>query len=384
LKEVPKIRLFVDAHCFDKEHQGTRAYIKRIYTEFSKKNSHVELYFGARDIDNLQRELENIPNSKFIKYRFPFTITRLLIEVPLLIRRYRIDLAHFQYIIPLIRNCRYIVTTHDVLFNDFKSEFPTFYRLSRNFLFRYSIRHADIVTTVSEYSKASIRKYFKVGSEIYITPNGVSEDFFEPFDKNTSRNYINEKFGIARYLLFVSRFEPRKNHALLLRAYLDLKLYLKGYSLVLLGHMSMKEPEFNTLLNHLPDDIKRFILVSATVNDQDLYHFYRGADVFIYPSKAEGFGLPPIEAGALKIPVICSNATAMYDFTFFGEYHIDPENYELFVQKINQIISNPPSEAQLAKISNEIANRYLFNNAATKLSEAILNTLFLKGKSIKI
>jgi glycosyltransferase involved in cell wall biosynthesis len=377
LKEVPKIRLFVDAHCFDKEHQGTRAYIKRIYTEFSKKNPQVELYFGASNIENLKSELGSIQNCRFIKYRFPYTITRLLIETPLLILRHRIDLAHFQYIIPFIRNCRYIVTTHDALFNDFKEEFSAFYRLSRNFLFRYSIRHSDIITTVSEYSRASIHKYFKANpSEIYVTPNGVSSDFFENFDKNLSKNYIKEKFGITRYLLYVSRFEPRKNHSLLLRAYLDLQLYLKGYFLVLLGHVSIKEPEFDAILNQLPDDIRQFIFISATVNDQDLYHFYRGTEVFIYPSKAEGFGLPPIEAGALKIPVICSNATAMSDFTFFGEYHLDPADYGLFVQKLNQIICNPANEIQLAKISDEIAKRYLFNNAAETLREAILNKFF--------
>jgi glycosyltransferase involved in cell wall biosynthesis len=374
LKDTPKIKLFVEAHCFDKEHQGTRAFIKRLYTELSTAfPEELELYLGAKNIENLQQEFKDIPGCKFIRYRSSTTLYRLLIEIPFLIRKHKINIAHFQYIAPFVKNCKFIVTTHDVLFKDFKSEFSFLYRLTRDLLFGHSLVNADIVTTVSEYSKRSIQNHFRLKAKsIYLTPNTVSDDFFKPYDKTLSRNYVKERFGLTKFILYVSRFEPRKNHFLLLSAYLDLKLHEKGYSLALLGHSSMPTPRFDDLLKSIPKEIRKLIFISESVNDQDLFHFYRGAELFVYPSKAEGFGLPPIEAGALKIPVICSNATAMNDFTFFGDYHTDPENQKLFTEKIDRIINHPPTDEELTKISGSISNKDPFRNGCRQLYQAIL------------
>lgn len=375
MKDASKIKLFIDAHCFDKEHQGTRAFIKRLYAELSKKNKNIEFYFGAKDIENLKQELKDIEGCKFIRYRSSATVSRLLFEIPFIIKKYKIDVGHFQYIIPLIKNCKCIVTTHDVLFNDFKNEFSFFYKLTRNFLFGYSLRNSEIITTVSEYSKKSIQKHFNIEPErIHVTLNGVSEDFLTDFDRTQSKKYIRDHFDISKYILYVSRFEPRKNHALLLKTYLDLQLYKKGYHLVLLGHLSIPVPEFDKLMTQIPPEMQEFVFISNAINDEDLFHFYRATEVMVYPSKAEGFGLPPIEAAALKIPVICSNTTAMSDYTFFGEYHIDPNDAALFSGKIEKILSEPPKEELLQEIREKIELNYLFKKSAEILHQAIQNT----------
>lgn len=367
-----KIKLFVDAHPFDKEHQGTRTFIKRLYLELWKLRPDIELYFGARDIENLKEEFREIEGCRFIQYRFSGTVSRLLFEIPFIVYKYKIDLAHFQYISALIKNCRQVVTTHDVLFNDFKEEFSFFYRVTRNILFRYSLKNADVKTTVSQYSKQSIQKHFKIPpDDIYVTPNSIAKESLAAFDKAHSKKYIKDQFNIPSYILYVSRFEPRKNHVQLLRAYLDLKLYLKGYHLVMLGHPSIKTPAFDRLLAEQPAEIRKFIFTGSSVKDADMQHFYRGAEVFIYPSKAEGFGLPPVEAGALRIPVICSNTTAMRDFSFFGEYHLDPGDYGLFCRKLDQMINALPEQAQLDKVAEDIFRQYSQALTAGRFNEAI-------------
>jgi hypothetical protein len=174
-----KIRLFVDAHAFDKEHQGTRSYIKRLYSELARQTNSIEFYFGAKDVDNLSRELGDLPSTHFIKYRSGSSAFRLLIELPVLLRKYSIDLAHFQYISPFFTAGRTIVTTHDVLFLDFKDQFPFFYSMIRGYLFRRSLKNAKISTTVSAYSQARIGLHFKINpSQIDIVPSGVVNYFF--------------------------------------------------------------------------------------------------------------------------------------------------------------------------------------------------------------
>ncbi len=270
-------------------------------------------------------------NIFFIKLKSTSSFARLIIEIPAIIKKYKIDFAHFQYIIPPVKKCKFIVTTHDVIFNEFPQEFSKTYRLTKNFLYKSSAKKADILTTVSEYSKQSIEKYLDIqGREIIILPNGVAPHFFEEHDKDLSSKYIKENYDFEKFILYVSRIEPRKNLVLLVKAYLDLKLYHQGYYLVLLGKKSMEVKEFDLLIKDLTSDIQKFIFVSDSVNDNDLLEFYGAASVFVYPSKAEGFGIPPLEAAATKTPVLCLNTSAITEFSFFGENHIDPSNYEAF------------------------------------------------------
>lgn len=330
------IRIFVDAHVFDGEFQGTRTFIKGIYTILAQ-NQDIQLYLGARNIDNLKKDFPALDNIHFVRYRSTSSVRRLFYEIPVLIKKYNIHYAHFQYISPPRKTCKFIVTIHDLLFIDYPREFPFLYRWTRAFIFRRSALKADIVTTVSQYSKNSIQKHFGIASDkIHITPNGVSNIFFEPYNKPESVKFIYEKYGFDKFFLYVSRIEPRKNHVFLVRAFFELELYKQGFYLLLIGHKSIGVSELDEVINRLPEGVKKFISVIQEVGDGDLVEFYRAASVFIYPSKAEGFGIPPLEAAALMTPVICSNTTAMGYFSFFGNNLIDPIDYNAF--KINWLI----------------------------------------------
>jgi glycosyltransferase involved in cell wall biosynthesis len=367
------IKLFADAHVFDGKYQGTRTFINEIYAVMAGKPG-IELYLGAYDTKNLKKHFPGQNNIHFIKYRSRSGLVRLLYDIPSIIKRYGIDYAHFQYMAPPIKNCRFIVTIHDVIFNEYPGEFSLRYRLTKNRLYRAGALKADILTTVSEYSRRSIEKYLKINTaHTVITPNGVAQRFFDPYNKQQSQQYIKNKFGPGKYILFVSRLEPRKNHMLLLNAWLRLQLYAKGYHLVFLGHTTLHVPELEETINGLPADIREFIFLHDSVDDADLLEFYRAASVFVYPSKAEGFGIPPLEAAALQIPVICSNTSAMSDFSFFGEMHIDPANEALLTGKLEQLITNPPGDAYLSRLSGIIKQQYSWTQSAENLYNSIVN-----------
>src|SRR5450432_1533873 len=159
MKNDSGIRIFVDAHVFDGEFQGTRTFIKEIYTIFARKND-VQLYLGAHNIDNLKESFSESENVHFVKYKSTSTLRRLLYETPAIIKKYDIQYAHFQYISPIQKDCKFIVTIHDLLFIEYPREFPFLYRWTRRLIFKISAVKADIVTTVSQYSKSSIQKHF--------------------------------------------------------------------------------------------------------------------------------------------------------------------------------------------------------------------------------
>jgi glycosyltransferase involved in cell wall biosynthesis len=365
-------RILVDAHVFDGEFQGTRTFIQGIYSVLAGKDD-IEIYLAANNIEQLKKDFPSRPNVFFLSFKSNSGMARLSYEIPSLVRKYRIDFAHFQYIVPLVKNCRFIVTTHDVIFNEYPEEFSSSYRRTKNLLYRLSALRSDILTTVSGYSKRSIRKYLGIKKKpILITPNGVADRFFVEHNKEESRNYIRQQYGIGKFILYVSRIEPRKNHALLLKAFLDLQLYAKGYYLVLLGHESIKVPDFDSLLASLPEAAKDKLILRRDVNDEDLLQFYRAADLFVYPSKAEGFGIPPLEAAALKTPVLCSNTSAMSDFNFFGKDQFDPYNEGEFKEKLINALENPHNPSYLEQLSRQIREKYSWEASAQKLYEIIV------------
>jgi len=102
----------------------------------------------------------------------------------------------------------------------------------------------------------------------------------------------------------------------------------------------------------------------------DLRLLYQATDLFVYPSKGEGFGIPPLEAGAMGIPTICSNTTAMEEFSFFGDRHIHPDVAQLKAS-ITRALTEQPSN--LREISNTIRRRYGWEKAAFTMNELIWN-----------
>lgn len=367
MKQGTELRLFVDAHVFDDLPQGTRTFIKEIYLCIARWPG-IHLYLGAYDTDHLAAIFPPGENIQLVKYSSRSGLRRLLTDIPAIIRRYDIDYAHFQYMTPLWKNCKQIVTIHDVIFNDFPDEFSWSYRVRKRLLYGLAAWRADIITTVSEFSRNSIRRFLHTGSRpIHVVPNGVSQKFFEPYAPQEARQYIHEKYGLKNYILYVSRIEPRKNHLLLLRAWLELKCYEQGIGLVFLGHETLPVPELDQLLAGLPPEIGRFILVDSQVKDNDLLQMYRAARLFVYPSRAEGFGIPPLEAAALRIPVLCSNTSAMKDFTFFGDNHIDPYDYPVFLQRFKIVLTTPPDAESLDEIARIIRKEYSWETAARKL-----------------
>lgn len=366
------IKVFVDAHVFDGLPQGTRTFIKGIYLHLARRPD-ITLYIGAYDTDHLATLFPPGDSVHLVKFRSQSSWRRLLFDIPAIIRKYGIDYAHFQYMVPAWKNCRFIVTIHDVIFNDFPAEFSPWYRWKKRLLYGISAWRSEIITTVSEFSRGSIRKYLHTGSRpVHIIHNGVSEKFFEPYDRQRSRNLIRGKYGFDKFILYVSRIEPRKNHHFLLKAWLDLELYREGYHLVFLGHETLPVPALEEELALLPAEARPYVFRSSKVNDEDLLEMYRAASLFVYPSRAEGFGIPPLEAAALCIPVLCSNTSAMRDFSFFEENLIDPFNYNELKEKLYQVLLHPPDEAWLRKVSDIVKEEYSWEHSADKLHQLLV------------
>jgi glycosyltransferase involved in cell wall biosynthesis len=368
MKPDKPLSIFVDCHVFDGGFQGTRSYIKGLYTELVKDESR-QFFLAAFNIEKLREEFGDHQNITYVKYSSHNKFFRLLVETPRLIKAHRIDFAHFQYRVPPIKYCKYIVTTHDVLFENFPQYFPKMNRISSLLTYKYSARMSEVVLTVSAYAKKEIADHLGVKNAV-ITPNGIGELFFADYDKRAIKLQVKDKFELDDYLIYISRREPRKNQHLLMKYFAELKLYEK-MQLVFLGHETFRNPEFDAVWNSLDENARKNTLLIEHVGLENMLLLLRGAKASAYPSIAEGFGIPPLEAVAAKIPTICSNQTAMADFTFFEDDFFNPLDEKEFKEKLLKVATQTPDGNLLERRRQTVKNTYNWANAARIFNEAL-------------
>jgi glycosyltransferase involved in cell wall biosynthesis len=357
-------KIFVDCHVFDGNFQGTTTYLKGLYSELLKDKTK-QFYFGASNTVFLETIFGTHDNLTYVSYKAKNKFYRLLFDIPGIIKKNKIDYAHFQYVVPPIKACKYIVTIHDVLFLDFQEYFPLTYQIKNKFLFNTSAKRSDVVLSVSEYSKQQIQKHFG-NKTVSLTPNAVDPIYFEDYDKKSVQKQVNEKFKIANYFLYVSRWEPRKNHDRLLKAFVENEYY-KTHSLVFVGDKSIDNKVYDEYYALLPQEIKATVFTFNKVDYQDLLLLVRGADLSIYPSIAEGFGIPPLESLAAKIPTICSNTTAMAYFDFFDDCLFNPFDLEDLKSKIEIGLN----DTQINQKRNQMKTKFTWQFAAEQFQKAI-------------
>ncbi|HEX4375321.1 MAG TPA: glycosyltransferase family 1 protein [Puia sp.] len=364
-----KIKLFVDAHVFDKEFQGTQTFVRGLYKSLLEKySSELEIYFGVNDVDKFSANLPFVSSSRILKYKKNNSnFLRLFTEIPYYIKKHQFDFAHFQNIsLQKKSRCKTIITLHDIIFNDFPDEFPFIYRNARNLLFRRSINRAAIKTSVSAYSRDRISCQYKILPEhIHVVPNAANYMLSNcDLSKKEASFEIAKKFGIENFILCVSRIEPRKNHLLLLEKYLKLELFKKNIPLVFVGKKSIDVSHLNKRINELTEDQKKMFYWYEQVSQEDLIKLYKACKLFVYPSKAEGFGIPPLEAITCGAPVLCSNVSAMKDYYFFQPYTFDPDDEKDFERKLNDTIHNLPDENFIKNAADEVFDNYSWQHSA--------------------
>jgi glycosyltransferase involved in cell wall biosynthesis len=354
------IKLLVDAHYFDGFYAGATTYLKGLYAELVRQDR-FDIYLAASDLDRLK---ENFPDGrfKFIRLKEGSNIRRLLFEFPRIIREGKFDYAHFTYFVPFIKTCRFIVTIHDLLFLDYPQYFSLKYRIGRTGMFYLSSVISDEVLTVSAYSKQSLIQHFRLRDEkIHITPNSF---FISDASPSLSRRIFP-----GNYLLYVSRIEPRKNHLSLVKAFAELGLY-QSYSLLLIGKESIRVPELSQYISSLQVNVREKIIFIPNVTEDELCNYYKYSSLFVFPSFAEGFGIPPLEAIAMGTKVICSNTTSLKEFTFLSRYQFDPYDLGSLRSSIMATLNDDhyPKEEILARVREQ----YSWKAAAETLSNLLI------------
>lgn len=364
-------RLFVDGHFLDGNFHGVATFVEYLYKEVSVQAPGFEITIGAYNVDYVSDVFKNYSNVNVIPYKSRSKL-RLLYDIPLILYKGNFDLAIFQYAIPFFipKSCKVLVTIHDILYKDVPNEFGFFYKLLRNITFKYAAVKSDMITTVSDYSSRAVVEHFEISPDkVYTIPCGLSDEFICNYDVDYEKTKIYNELSISNdFILYVSRVEPRKNHDFLLRVYLDMKLYMQDIDLVFVGKIYDENVNFTNLLNNLTPHQAKHIHILSDLSFEQLVSLYVACRLSVYPSKAEGFGIPILESLALGKPTIFSQTTAMLEFDFCSNYFIDPLNTESLKTSIEkELVFGLYTQSELMGIKRYVMKNYSWSLSAKKL-----------------
>ncbi len=281
-----------------------------------------------------------------------------------------VDLLHSTaYTMPQITNVKVVVTIHD-LSCFAHPEYHTKENcdfVTRNVL--RAARRADFIIADSESTRAEIRRFLHVPEErLGVTHLAADERFREVLPpEEVSR--VRNKFGISKpYMLAVGSVEPRKNLTSALVAFKALiRIRKADCQFVIAGGQGWKNEAFFRLVQKL--DLGERLVITGYVAEDDLVPLYQGAEIFVYPSIYEGFGLPVLEAMSSGVPVITSNTTSLPEVAGDAALLVNPLDLQEIYRAMETLWMKPSLRAELRAKGIEQSRRFSWEKTARETLE---------------
>ncbi len=246
-----------------------------------------------------------------------------------------------------------IVTIHDLIFLRHPELYPILDRKIYDKKFRSACELADVIVAVSEQTKNDMIEFYKIDpKKINVIYQSCGEAFYKEHS-NGSIKEIKTKYKLPdRYLLYVGTIEERKNLLTLVKA---LPL-VKDIPLVVIGK---KKAYHKKVLQEISSNhLNKRVAFPENVLYEDLPAIYRGADIFIYPSLFEGFGIPILEAITCKTPVITTKGGCFEEAGGPGSVYIGPKDPILLAEEINKIIASSEIRMKMAESGYEHSKKF--------------------------
>lgn len=275
---------------------------------------------------------------------------------------------------PVKRGTRTLLTVHDLSFIRTPETAARGLRAYLEKAVPHSIARADHVLADSESTKQDVIELFRTSAEkVSVLYSGVSSRFVPITDARTLQG-VRARYGLGdrSYILSVGTIQPRKNYLRLLEAFKqidrpDLDLVIAG------GRGWLENLAYRQAQESGLGDRIRFL---GFVDDSDLPALYSAAQLFVFPSLYEGFGLPVLEAMACGIPVVTSNVSSLPEIAGDAALLVDPYDIEMLASAITEALEDQAVREKLVSRGTERARQFTWSRAAQQLLQhykALLN-----------
>ncbi|MBI5076760.1 glycosyltransferase family 4 protein [Candidatus Falkowbacteria bacterium] len=346
---------------------GVEWYSYHLIEEFKKidRNNHYFLYTNKPLTNELARCPSNF-EEQMLRWPLPrlWTLGRLSLEMKFG-RRTPDVLFVPAHTIPFFNPKRVVVTVHDIGFEHFSSLYPWADKLYHRFSIQFIKRFADKIITVSNFSKRDLVETYKIPAEkIAVVYNGYDESFYK------ITNY-GLRITDYKYILFIGRLEEKKNVARLVEAFgiFKRKHQADKHKLVLIGRPGFGFECVQKIIDEF--GLQNVVIMLGWIEEKELSNYLNQADLFVFPSLFEGFGIPILQAMACGCPVICSNTTSLPEISGEAALMFDPQKVENIASRMEQVLLNPEVSESLREKGLRQVQNFSWRKCAEQTLEVI-------------
>jgi glycosyltransferase involved in cell wall biosynthesis len=315
-------------------------------------------------LPNTRYDLERLarnPNLQLLPLDIPTRSLQEQHRLRPLVKALSLDLLHSPYyIMPYWLDCPSVLTMYDLIPLIYSQHLP--HRWT-SWIFRatasLAVRRAKRIIAISDSTKRDLVRLLGASEDKITVTHLAADERFRPLDRQQRGNAIRTYGLPERYLLYLGINKPHKNLPFLLQVFRELRTEAK---LVLAGKEDPRYPQVR-------DEARRLrladrVLFLGDVPEKDLPMIYNGAEVFVYPSLYEGFGLPVLEAMACGTPVVCSNSSSLPEIVGNAAITLDPADTSAWVAALAEVLESRELQAELRTRGLAQADKFSWKKTA--------------------
>lgn len=359
------MKIGIDARCLmQKNYSGVSWYAFNLLSalfEIDRRNDYVLFYNNSKPIGMPKFNLANVKYAEFNHSNKLLNLSLNFFNRPKIDQMIGgVDLMLIPNInfMALSDNCRKVVTVHDLSFLRYPQFFTTKSRIWHKILMsKKLLQNADAIIAVSSSTKRDLIDLLGINeNKIKVIYEGVDEKFMlvKNFDE---LERVKKRYKLpAKFILYLGTLEPRKNIESIISAYNQLAT---DCQLVIGGGDGWKSHKIKRLAGLNPK-----VKLIGYVKEEDKRGLYTLADLFVYPSYYEGFGLPPIEAMACGTPVIVGANSSQVEVVGSAGLLVDPYNVNEIAEAMKIILKDAKIRTGLIANGFENVKRFKWNETA--------------------
>lgn len=273
-----------------------------------------------------------------------------------------------QMLPPNLPDVKRLLIAYDLVWHYFPETMGRYNLSVARTIIKKSIKSAGHIITISEAAASALGEVLGIHRE-RISVIYPAADKYIPLDKDDSAEYISEKYKANKgYILTVGTVEPRKNLITLLRAFS--KFRSEGYQLIIAGASGWKTSNIYKEYQSLGFSEKE-VKFLGYVPDEDMNSLYSGAQLFLFPSVYEGFGVPALEAMASGTPVIASDSSALPEVVGDAGMLIDSRDVKGWEDAILKIMTDKSCRNVLRVKGIERSKKFSWDASARQAMEVL-------------
>ena len=337
------MRVTIDARVIQDHFPGIARYtfnLARALADISPEDEFVLLYDPhALNARHNLAELQRCPNVRLLPGSAPLFSLSEQWRIPRQLASLAPSVIHAPYYLrPYAMPAPVVFVAYDLI----PLRYPAYYSFRERLVFqaamRLSLQTAQVIISTSRSTANDLQQLYKVHPERLVVVPGAADSGFVPQSTAVVAALRSRRHLPDRYVLYLGSNKPHKNLIRLVESWKQVPDQTPEVKLVVAGHWDPRYVEAKERAKALNLDEK--VLFAGPIADADLPALYSGAEVFVFPSLYEGFGLPVLEAMACGAPVVCSDTSSLPEVAGDAALMVDPSDVHALSAAITRVLAD--------------------------------------------